>query len=307
MLLRLETLSSQSREFCRLARAYARLGQATATSMELGLGKSRFLGIGLEYVDFREYQEGDDVRYVDWILSARSIDPAMGDYKLYTKIFHVEQMKNIIFVADLTNSMVVEEKLATLFYISSLLLELSHRFLDNITLITLAHRASVFRGLRGREAIRVLEDVVCEKEEVGGSTWLSRAVKMFKALAKKSTMITLVTDYAHDVEEFSILAKLKRVMMLPIAVYLTLQKWEIEKPVDNAVVMLIDAETSTPIVGKLEEIYRVMKIHVNHVKTLLSTARINHLEIQGIGDAKTKAVKIVETYLKTRQMQTIER
>ncbi|MEM0027798.1 MAG: DUF58 domain-containing protein, partial [Ignisphaera sp.] len=85
-----------SRELCKTAKAYSKLGQSYATSMELGLSKSRYLGIGLEYADFREYQEGDDIRYIDWRLSARSLDVVTGDYKLYTKVFHVEQMKEVV-------------------------------------------------------------------------------------------------------------------------------------------------------------------------------------------------------------------
>ena len=191
MLLRLVMLLLQSRELCRVARAWTRLGQAVATSMELGLSKSRLLGIGLEYADFREYQEGDDVRYVDWALSARSVDSATGEYKLYTKVFHVEQMKNIVFVTDLTNSMLVEEKVSALFYISSLLLELSHRLSDKVTLITLSNKVNTLCGLRGREAMRVLEDIVCKRQEVGGGTRIGEIVGVLKALAKKSTAIAV--------------------------------------------------------------------------------------------------------------------
>jgi len=307
MLLRLVMLLLQSRELCRVARAWTRLGQAVATSMELGLSKSRLLGIGLEYADFREYQEGDDVRYVDWALSARSVDSATGEYKLYTKVFHVEQMKNIVFVTDLTNSMLVEEKVSALFYISSLLLELSHRLSDKVTLITLSNKVNTLCGLRGREAMRVLEDIVCKRQEVGGGMRIGEIVGVLKALAKKSTAIAIVTDYAHDIEDFEMLTRLRKAMAMPIAVYLTLQKWETELPVDRAVVMLIDAETSTPLINRLEDVYRAVKTHVNHVKALLSLARINHLEVQGIRDARDKTIKIVESYLKTRQMQAVER
>jgi hypothetical protein len=30
--------------------------------MELGVSKSRLLGVGLEYADYREYQDTDDVK-----------------------------------------------------------------------------------------------------------------------------------------------------------------------------------------------------------------------------------------------------
>jgi uncharacterized protein (DUF58 family) len=270
--------------------------------MELGLNRSRFLGIGLEYADFREYQESDDVKYVDWTLSARSLDTATGEYKLYTKVFHVEKMKNIIFVADLTDSMLIEEKLAALFYISSLLLELSHRLSDRISLVTLTHGPRVYRALRGREAIRVLENIICREREARGSTRINEIIDILRAYTGKNTAITIITDYAHEIEEFAALTRLKRAMMIPAAVYLIFQRWEIEQPVDNATATLIDPETLTPITDRLEEIYKAIKAHVSHVQALLSAARINHLPVQGISDAKARTVKIAETYLKTRQM-----
>lgn len=294
-------------ELCRVARVYSRLGQAIASSMELGLGKSRLLGIGLEYADFREYQEGDDIRYVDWALSARSIDHNTGDYKLYTKVFHVEQMKNILFVVDLTDSMLIKEKIAATLYISSLLLELSHRLVDKVTLVTLSNGANVFRGLRGRDAIRIIFNTICGKGDIGGKERLDSLVDIFKAVSKKINAIAIVTDYAHELEEFNAIAKSRKTFAIPITVYVTLDKWEIEKPTDKAFITLIDIETHTSILEDLDEIYKAIRTHVNHVKTVLSSARINFLEVRGIIDAKIKTVKIVEAYIKMRQLQAIEK
>ena len=291
------------RELCRVAKAYSRLGQSSATSMELGFSRSRLLGIGLEYADFREYQEGDDVRYIDWRLSARSIDTVTGGYRLYTKLFHVEHMKDIVFVADLTESMLEEEKVAALFYTSSLLLELSHRLADRITLITLSNDVGILRGLRGREAAKVVESMVCRRGAVGGRASIDRVVGLLKTIVRKSTAAVMITDYAHDVEEFKPLIKLRRALMMPIALYITVGRWEVEKPVDRARVMLIDAESGEPIFEDLNEIYRAIKIHINHVKALLTAGGISYIEIQGARDAQNKVVKIAEIYLKTRQRQ----
>ena len=292
-----------SRELCKAAKAYSRLGQSYATSMELGLSKSRYLGIGLEYADFREYQEGDDIRYVDWRLSARSIDTVTGGYKLYTKVFHVEQMKEVVFATDFTESMLDREKIAASLYILSLLLELSHRFTDKVTLIILAHNVSVYRGLRGREAIKLIESAVCREKGVGGSTSIDRVVEVLKTIVRRNSALVLVTDYAHDVEEFGQLTKLRKAFAIPVAVYITVNRWEIEKPVDRARITLVDPETGEPITGDLDEIYKAIKSHLSHIRAILATGRVNHVEIQGARDAQIKTLKIVETYLRTRQGQ----
>jgi uncharacterized protein (DUF58 family) len=294
-------LSSRDR-LCTIARTYALLGQAKATSMELGVSKSRFLGIGVEYADRREYQDTDDVRYVDWALTARSIDPNTGEYKPYTKVFHVEQMKNVILVADLTDSMLQYEKIASLFYISSLILELSHRLSDKVSLVALAHKPMIYTGLKGRQVIHLLEQMICSNSQTGGDTPLSVVLSTVKAYVKKNTTLTVITDYAHDPEEFSMLAKLKNTLMTPTAIYLVSHMWETQLPATGTTATLVDPETGTLITGRLEEVYKAIKTHITHVQAILSKARISHLAIQGIGDAKMRTVKIIETYLKARQL-----
>jgi uncharacterized protein (DUF58 family) len=270
--------------------------------MELGVSKSRFLGIGIEYADRREYQDTDDVRYVDWALTARSIDPSTGEYKPYTKVFHVEQMKNVILVADLTDSMLIHEKIASLFYISSLILELSHRLSDKVSLIALAHKPRLYTGLKGRQAIQLLEQIICSNSQTGGNTPLSAVLSTVKAYVKKNTTLTVITDYAHDPEEFSMLAKLKNTLMTPTAIYLVAHMWETQLPATGTTATLVDPETGTLITGRLEEVYKAINAHITHVQAILSKARISHLAIQGIGDAQMRTVKIIETYLKARQL-----
>lgn len=294
-------MSSRDR-LCTIARTYALLGQAKATSMELGVSKSRFLGIGIEYADRREYQDTDDVRYVDWALTARSINPNTGEYKPYTKVFHVEQMKNVILVADLTDSMLLYEKIASLFYISSLILELSHRLSDKVSLVALAHKPRLYAGLKGRQVIHLLEQMICSDSLIGGNTPLSVVLSTVKAYVKKNTTLIVITDYAHDPEEFSMLAKLKNTLMTPTAIYLVAHMWETQLPVAGTTATLVDPETGTLITGRLEEVYKAIKTHITHVQAILSKTRISHLAIQGIGDAKMRTVKIIETYLKARQL-----
>ena len=63
----------------RLARPAARvMGSHAATH------SSRFRGRGVDYVESRAYQPGDDIRQMDWRLTARSGKP-------HTKLFQEER------------------------------------------------------------------------------------------------------------------------------------------------------------------------------------------------------------------------
>lgn len=144
----------QNSDICRLARAYSRLGTIHATSLELGTNKTRFLGPGIEYRDFREYQPEDDYRYIDWNISLRSIDPYTNDIKLYTKLFTVEHKSKVLIALDISRSMAIGEKISSMIYTASLVLETAHRLEDSITLMLLGAKASIYHGLRGEGGTR---------------------------------------------------------------------------------------------------------------------------------------------------------
>ena len=67
----------------------ARRGAATVA----GPAASPFRGRGMEYAESRPYAAGDDVRHVDWRLTARS-------GRLHTKLFQAERERLALIVAD---------------------------------------------------------------------------------------------------------------------------------------------------------------------------------------------------------------
>ena len=63
-----------------------------------GAHRSRRIGEGLEFMDYRKYHPGDDLRYVDWSVYGR-LD------KLFIKLFHVEENQTVHILVDTSRSM----------------------------------------------------------------------------------------------------------------------------------------------------------------------------------------------------------
>ena len=63
-----------------------------------GAYKSRFRGQGMEFEEVREYYPGDDVRSIDWNVSARAGKP-------FVKVFREERELNVMLLVDLSGSM----------------------------------------------------------------------------------------------------------------------------------------------------------------------------------------------------------
>ena len=65
---------------------------------EQGENRSWQRGVGLEFLDYRKYHLGDDLRYVDWSVYGR-LD------KLFIKLFHAEENQTIHILLDMSRSM----------------------------------------------------------------------------------------------------------------------------------------------------------------------------------------------------------
>ncbi|MGV6858980.1 MAG: DUF58 domain-containing protein [bacterium] len=79
-----------------LARAVARLKNEDFSHSEQrhsGLAASRFLGRGMDFEESRQYQPGDEIRHINWRLSARSP-------QWQSKVYAEERQAEIIVVVD---------------------------------------------------------------------------------------------------------------------------------------------------------------------------------------------------------------
>jgi uncharacterized protein (DUF58 family) len=69
-----------------------------ASDMFAGQYESAFKGRGIEFAEVREYLPGDDIRTIDWNVSARFGRP-------FVKVFHEERELTIILLLDLSGSL----------------------------------------------------------------------------------------------------------------------------------------------------------------------------------------------------------
>jgi len=68
-----------------------------ANDLFAGQYESAFKGRGMEFAEVREYQIGDDIRTIDWNVSARFGRP-------FVKVFHEERELTVILIFDLSGS-----------------------------------------------------------------------------------------------------------------------------------------------------------------------------------------------------------
>jgi|TARA_B110000879_G_scaffold199152_1_gene271709 uncharacterized protein (DUF58 family) len=80
------------------ARELTSFPRVQARQMMAGGHRSRFRGRGMDFDEVRIYQPGDDVRSIDWRVTAKTQTP-------HTKIFREERERPVLVVSDLRSSM----------------------------------------------------------------------------------------------------------------------------------------------------------------------------------------------------------
>ncbi|MFG1494054.1 DUF58 domain-containing protein [Halobacteriovorax sp. ZH4_bin.1] len=129
-----------------------------ANSFSIGMLKSHFRGTGLKFKEHQVYVHGDDVRFIDWKMVAKTNTP-------YIKTFEEERNVEITILLDCSPGMVIghngKSKLAAAFEIISLLYLLSEKTHDYIeTIICLNDRVVRVQKKRGEAGLVAFVDAL---------------------------------------------------------------------------------------------------------------------------------------------------
>ncbi|MDY0132714.1 MAG: DUF58 domain-containing protein [Desulforegulaceae bacterium] len=159
-----------------------------------GQYKSVFRGSGMEFEEVREYKPGDDVRAIDWKVSARMNKP-------YIKIFREEREANIIIMIDMsssgfftTASMTKTEKAAEFAAVAAYAAIKNN---DRAGLILFTDEVSVY--LPPKKGVshvwRLIREIYTFERKKGLKTDISKALEFFSKVSKAKTICFLVSDF----------------------------------------------------------------------------------------------------------------
>src|SRR6266536_85286 len=146
-------------------------------------------GFSLEFSDYRRYQHGDDLRYVDWNIYRR-LD------RLLLKVFTAEEEMNVYLLVDTSRSMAegTPSKISYAKRVAAALGYIGLKDLDRVGGASLS--SAVSRPLtvgRGRKQILSLFDFLT-KLSCDGETHLLSAIRSFTTLFPHPGLVVLVSD-----------------------------------------------------------------------------------------------------------------
>ena len=162
---------------------------------------SVFKGRGMEFAEVREYQAGDDVRTIDWNVSARMNHP-------FVKVFDEERELTVMVVYDCSASKGFgsrgEQKRRVATEIAALLAASAIKNNDKVGLIIFSDRGEkVVPPRKGRQhVLRVIRELLFYDDPEGANTSphtdIAVALGYLNRLLKRRATVFLISDFMDD-------------------------------------------------------------------------------------------------------------
>jgi len=250
------------------------------TDVFAGQYKSIFKGKGMEFDEVREYQPGDEIRSIDWNVTARTGHP-------YVKKFVEERELNIMLLLDKSGSSYFgsssQLKSSLAAEICSVLAFSAIQNNDKVGLIIFTDRIEKFVPPRkgSKHVLRVIREAMYLKPR-GKGTDIAGAISYLNRITKRRTVAFIISDfYAPD---FKIPLSIANKRHDIIAVTIT-DPLELEFP-NVGMVKLEDAETGKNFsvdtsIPEVRESYRRDSLHrFSERESLFRSVSVDNIDIR---------------------------
>ncbi len=175
-----------------------------ARSLLAGAHHSRFRGRGMDYLESRLYQPGDDIRNLDWRVTARSGKP-------HTKLYHEERERPVVLLVDLGPGMffatrgrfksVIAARAAAFLGWSAV----AHGDRVGALLFNGGHRELKPRG-GDKGALRLIQELLAAADPQAGARAeprpgaLNEALRRLRRVARPGSLVVVLSDF-HEFDD----------------------------------------------------------------------------------------------------------
>lgn len=204
-----------------------------------GLHRSPFHGFSAEFSQYREYSQGDDPRYLDWRLFARSD-------RYYIKQFEDETNRRCYLVVDQSKSMGYHSlDYSKAEYARTLAATLAYYLTlqrDSVGLMTFDQQVREFHPARHRPGHMHRLMVTLEQSEQGSGTDLHAPLEQLAGLVRKRGLIVVISDLLASLDTLRKNLSYLRTRGHEVLLLRVLDPAEVDFPFDQAT-MFRDPET----------------------------------------------------------------
>ncbi|WP_428739213.1 DUF58 domain-containing protein [Sulfurimonas sp.] len=231
----------------------------------VGNNPSIFQGEGYDFIELREYMAGDDIRHIDWNITAKMQRP-------YIKIFREERELNVVVATMLNGSIYFGSKRFKQDVIAELVAMLSFSVIKNGDLLSTYNFSDrLISHLKPSKKLyqvhRAVEEILEFDPLNHQADYKNLSDTLFKRLKRKS-LIVVIGDF-FELPDFRILAKKHEVIALIVRDHLE------EHPPHMGFASLVDPESGAVLEGDFNNASvkeYAKKVHL-HDRKLYETLR----------------------------------
>jgi uncharacterized protein (DUF58 family) len=248
---------------------------------------SSFKGRGMTFSEVRQYQFGDDVRTIDWNVTARYNEP-------YIKVFEEERELTMLLMVDVSGSEFFgttnQFKKDTITEIAATLAFSATQNNDKVGLVLFSDDIELYiPPKKGKShVLRIIRELI-EFKPKSKKTNIAVALKFLSSVLKKRAIVFMLSDFMDDNYEKTAKIASKKHDLTGIRVY---DKHDEEIP-NLGMVLMLDSET-----GAIQYVNTSSKITRNNYKAnalRLTDYYTNTFQRSGAGTINTR---VDESYVK---------
>ena len=231
-----------------------------STATFAGQYRSGFRGQGLDFDDFREYRAGDEPRFIDWKVTARTGIP-------YVKTFHEEREQVLLLAVDVSGSMdyasagISETKREYAAQLAAVLAYSAALNGDNIGLLLFGKQPHFYlppaKGMK--QCQRIVREIL-KAPGAGRDDSMEEIAAEILRTQRKSALVFLISDFLTEVDKRAIGKLNFRHELIPVRIN---DPAEIELPAAGRVCFR-DPETGDQFVGDLSD----KNLRAAHIKAV---------------------------------------
>ncbi len=207
-----------------------------------GQYRSAFAGRGMEFEEVRPYVIGDEVRTIDWNVSARTGDP-------HVKVFREERELTVILLVDLSGSLTfgskptLKRELAAEFAATIAFSAIRNN--DRVGLMGFSDRLEIMVPARkgSRHVLRIVRELLADRP-AHRATNLAAALDELNRTVRRKSVVFVVSDFLDANWETAFRVARRKHDIIPVVVSDSLE----QKLPAVGMVLLQDAETGDSII-----------------------------------------------------------
>lgn len=181
-----------------------------------GSWHSAFKGRGIEFEEVRPYYVGDDVRAIDWNVTARTNQP-------HVKLFREEREMSVMLLVDISRSLdfgsthQTKRELVTELGATLAMSAIKNNDLVGLTLFSSELEKHIRPGKGSKHVLRIIRELLyCQP--VGQRTKISVALEHLNRTCKRRSVVFLISDFLDEGFERLLRISRKKHDVVPIVI-----------------------------------------------------------------------------------------